>query len=286
MKLVLNPTKTASSSRRKEPTLSSLMELLSEVNERTKKSSVVLETYMKDNDGAINTISSSVGINTDKIKQLEDKIESLERKVSSNSSVPNTNENVEVTKQVKLRNNLCFHGIPIQDNEDIGKIVLDLCAVLNVVLNGDDFSNVYRTKGFGDYPGIIVLRLVNFNKKLEIMKAKRVKKSLSLADINLRPEDKQVFINNHVTPFFAKLMQVGRKAAVEDKIHSVWISKDRLCVKKTGTTEGVFVVDMEGLDKIISQPTQGANKRRASDDNDNPAKKPVAEPNTFNQNNQ
>lgn len=35
-----------------------------------------------------------------------------------------------------------------------------------------------------------------------------------------------MFINNHVTPFFGKLLAEGRKAVKAKKLHSVWLNKD------------------------------------------------------------
>lgn len=70
------------------------------------------------------------------------------------------------------------------------------------------------------------MKLKDFSTKLRILKSK-VGKDYRLRDVIRSVDDStMIYINNHVTPFFGKLLSEGRRLVKEKKIHSVWLSMD------------------------------------------------------------
>lgn len=75
---------------------------------------------------------------------------------------------------------------------------------------------------------MFIVKINNFAVKQRILKAK-INKDVRLRDVtNLNASDGNplIFINNHVTPYFGKLLAEGRKAVKDKKIHSVWFNRN------------------------------------------------------------
>lgn len=277
-----------------EPSLSGVMDLLKGIKNDTKSTSDSLAQYMQTMDTRVDSLSNTVNTDSDRISKLEAKIAALEKNASA---APNSNE---MAKQANLRNNICLHGIPSLDTISLDNIVTATVSALGIQLSTSDYSSVYRTSGSGSLPGFIIVKLNEFTKKLEILKAKRSINSLCLKDLNLnlQPDDQPIFVNNQLTPHFGKLLQIAKKAVSERKLHSCWIALNCLCIKPAENSDRILIRNMADLERALNgsskppgrdqtnirsevAPTKSApapasmknKKRRASNETVNPAKK-------------
>lgn len=243
-----------------EPSLSGVMEILRGIKNDTNSTSNSLSQYMQTMDSKVEAISTTVKVDSDRISILEKKIAEMER---SASVAPVSNE---LAKQSNLRNNICLHGIPLVDTCSLDTIVTAVGSALGIQLSSSDYQSVYRTTGNGNLPGFIIVKLNEFSKKLEILKAKRSKSTLSLKDLNLNilPEGQIIFVNNQLTPHFSKLLQIAKKAVADKKLHSCWIALNCLCVKLSENSERTLVRDMTELQKAINGPPKSATNIQSS----------------------
>lgn len=103
------------------------------------------------------------------------------------------------------------------------------------------------------------------------LKAK-MSKDLRLNDVvksNPTNDNPLVFVKNHVTPFFGKLMAEERKALKEKKIHSVWLARHGCHLRLEENGKDFIYRSVTELNGIISsrhQQSENHKKRSRSDD--------------------
>lgn len=232
-------------------TLNGVMEMLRGIKKDTESTADSLSQYMDTMDNKVESLSETVKADSDRITSLENKIAVL---LKNSSPAPNS---TELAKQAILRNNICIHGIPSGITLSLDSIVTGIASALGIQILTSDYSSVYRTAGNGDRPGFIIVKLNQFSKKLEVLKAKRTKNKLTLKDLklNIQPDDQHVFVNNQLTPHFGKILQTAKKAVAEKKLFSCWIALNCLCVKPSEQSERILVRDMTELNAAINGST-------------------------------
>lgn len=158
---------------------------------------------------------------------------------------------VELDKQRQIKNNLSIFGIPFVDGERLGDMVS--LVFDKIECNMCQFTDCYRVKG--NAKGIIIVKLTDFDAKQRILAAKS-KKPLKLGDLIACSSENAktpIFINNHTTPFFGKLLQEGRKEAKNEKIHSCWLNSFGCQVKFTDRGKQYGFTSVEELRRLIDE---------------------------------
>lgn len=167
-------------------------------------------------------VDRRVTSNTSSINSMSSRLSRIESSMESNK------HDSELTKQNVLARNLSIMGIPLADNEDLTLIALKVFTLVGCELSRADIFGCYRVKKGNSFTDIVIVKLNDFAVKHQIMKSK-VNKQLRLQDVinsNTMDANQIVYINNHVTPFFGKLLAEGRRAVKDKKIHSVWLNKE------------------------------------------------------------
>lgn len=79
-------------------------------------------------------------------------------------------------------------------------------------------------------------------------------------------------MNNHVTPFFGKLLAEGRRAVKDRKIHSVWLTRNGCTMRFEENGNELVYHSVKELDEMILSHGKSVQqkKRTRSDDNDIP----------------
>lgn len=113
---------------------------------------------------------------TDKhFENLESKLEELR---TGNQHAPSPAN--DWLDQRKLRNNISIVGFPPTKNENVVKIVVDLCGALGVVVVSGDLSSVYRVAHAKS--NMLIVKFNTFETKVRVLAAKG-KNRLSVSDI-------------------------------------------------------------------------------------------------------
>lgn len=260
-----------------------MMVLLMEI--RNSQSALCTKTDLRDHSNTIakkfNEIDLRVSSNTSTIDSFASRLNKIE------SSLASSKYETEINKQNAIARNLSIMGIPPTDNEDLVSIAMSLFSLVGCDLGRADIFGSYRVKNVNSSSNIIVVKLNDISVKHRILKSK-VGKELRLKDVircNPTNNNQVIYINNHVTPFFGKLLSEGRKAVKEKKIHSVWLSKDgcRLRFDADGV-ERVYRSASELYDLISSgrnssdgrRSTNHKKRSRSGDNQVSPASSQVA----------
>lgn len=234
------------------PSTKDIMDLLFTIKKDTSHANKTLEStnnklseYISSSNKKFENVTSELNKNSSQIKQLNDKIKSCETLANS------VNYAFELQKQKALKNNISIYGLPCSDNENLMEIVCKVFGQLNIEVMSTDIQTCYRVKGKFK---IVVVKCVDFGVKDKIMKAK-LDKVIKVADIfpdTSAENNTNIFINNHTTPYFGRLLFHGRKAVKDNIIHSCWITSNGFYVKKTNESKPKEIKFMNELLSMVN----------------------------------
>lgn len=119
-------------------------------------------------------------------------------------------------------------GVPPSDSEDLTSIAMRIFAVVKCNVTAENIFGCYRVKKGNTPSNIFIVKLNDYNVKHQILKSKsgRGLKVKDVIDGAFSDGNAPVYINNHVTPFFGRLLAEGLKAVRDNKLLSVWLAKD------------------------------------------------------------
>lgn len=149
--------------------------------------------------GRISKIDVKVGENSGKIAAVEKSIAKMKKDLDS------TRFSHEINKQSSLRENVVIFGMPKTQGEDIIKTAILVFKAFGCSFEASSFRACYRTRA----ANTIIVKFADFQLKLRALEAK---KRVALGDVANCTEELRncpIFINNHVTPYFAKILSLG-----------------------------------------------------------------------------
>lgn len=242
-----------------------MMVLLKEI--RNSQSALCTKTDLHDYSNSITKkfgeVDQRVSSNTSAINSFASRLSKIE------SSLASSKYETEINKQHAIARNLSIMGIPPTDNEDLVSIAMSLFALVGCALARADIFGSYRVKNANSSSNIVVVKLNDLSIKHRILKSK-FGKELKLKDViqcNPRNNNQVIYINNHVTPFFGKLLSEGRKAVKEKIIHSVWLSKDGCRLRFVADGEERGYRSVGALHDLTNSVRNSSDNRRSVNQN-------------------
>lgn len=244
----------------------------------TKHSEVVslLKVIKSQCDSTKNELSSVKNSIAGKFKevdcQLEShsvKIKSIEKKISSiQTNLDVDKYDRELDKQQKLKNNVVIFGVPKAEGENVNGTALIVFKAFECKFTSTDLAMVYRS---GSNSSTIIVKFADFKNKLLALEAK-TKKPITLNDVakcDGQQGDRPIFINNHVTPYFAKILSIGRDAAKSKIIQSCWMGSTGCLVKINDDDQPKIVRSAAEMNTILSSKGAIKSKKRSKPDHIN-----------------
>lgn len=247
---------------------SAIMKTLLEMKDAmyTKKDGIALKKAV---DVKITAIQSELKAHNDRFSGIDDRIQRLERKLVS------ADYERELAKQQALKNNISIFGCPKYDEEEVSTTAIKIFKAFGIEFNASDFSAVYRSTGTKNLSSIIV-KFKDFEKKLQAINTKPGQKEIKVSDIiGATQVNARIYINNHVTPFFGRLLAAGRQAVKEEVIHSCWIGTTGCLVKlqENGKPLNVRSIDDFVTLRVKTGKPPADKKRNKPDDQSSPKEK-------------
>lgn len=203
---------------------------------------------LKSYSNAINTkfkeVDKQLETNTENIESMDNRLAALEIDAAT------ARFETELGKQRLLRNNLSIVGVPRTSEECLETIATEIFRSLGCESAKTTIDSCYRINNNAEC-NIFIAKLKAYELKHHILAAK-MDKRLSLKDIDrLCSSDQPIYINNHLTPFFGKLLADGRRAVKEKKIHSCWMSSNGPLLKLEVNGKQMNFYSAEHLATII-----------------------------------
>lgn len=243
--------------------LLSILTNIQEQNNGTNMQIVSLKNEMKNKFAAID---AELGVNKQSFKNIENKLKVMEKKVDT------ATYDKELTKQQQIKNNISIFGFPKADDENVVNIAICVLKAFGCNFDQNDFNGVYRTVGKSAQFSTIVVKFKEFAKKMSALEVK-AKKPVTLGDITNCDDiqrNKPIFINNHVTPYFARLLAVGRQGVKSKSIHSCWIGSTGCLVKKTEDGKSINVQSMAEMARLTDDKNLTTSHKRSKPDSTSP----------------
>ncbi|KAG4067311.1 hypothetical protein HA402_000302 [Bradysia odoriphaga] len=227
--------------------------------------------------------------NSDGVLQIDLDLEDELLKSDTESAHTNTvkqgdhNYEAELLKQNVLSHNLSIMGLPATVDEDLNLLSLKIFQVIGCAIQRSDIFGCYRIKKANKFTSIFIIKFNDFATKQRIMKAK-VDKVIKVRDVigsDTTAGNSTLFINNHVTPFFGKLMAEGRKAVKDKRIQSVWLNRNGCNIRLEANGPERIYRSTDELYRMLSSldhrsstsnPFNTGSKRQRSEDDDNSPK--------------
>lgn len=203
-----------------------------------------------------------------KLTAHDTKIETMNKRLDTfESEAASARYQSECDKQRTLKNNISIFGIERKEKEDLLQIVLNICEKIGCKIEKSQVVNHYRINN----TNIIIVQLCDFELKQQILGAK-AKEAMRASDISggasgaSNAESPAVYINNHVTPFFGKLLREGRQAVKKGDIHSCFVNSHgcQLKFEENGKPHNYKSVDE--LNKLIEAKAKINPLKRSLDD--------------------
>lgn len=245
-----------------------IVKLLMDIKESqfTKKEGTALR---KSFDTKFATIGTELKAHNDRISDIDERMSQFE------SKLVNATYERELHKQQLLKNNITIFGCPKQESENVTQVALAVFKAFGNEFVAGDFASVYRTAGKKPNFSSIVVKFVLFEKKLAAINTK-AKKPIKVSDIYTGQQSKsQVYLNNHVTPFFGRLLAAGRQATKDEVIHSCWIGSNGCLIKIQEDGKPINIKSTDDLDLLRTKVNtqQQKNKRNQPDDPTTPTER-------------
>lgn len=124
---------------------------------------------------------------------------------------------IECLRQEQLKNNICVSGVPptMIDGNNTADCIISIARALNIDITRTQFSSyaVANKK-------LIIAHFYNLRHKQSLHNKIRVKKSLMVEEVVNTKSNSQIYLNDHLTPYFNKLHFIARNAKKDGKLAS------------------------------------------------------------------
>lgn len=144
---------------------------------------------------------------------------------------------LEVMKQERLRNNLRIIGLPSVAFQTPSETIAKINAVLNIDITTSEFT-AYSDKNKSS----IIVSYVSYSHKRRFMDVLKERKSLLVRDVfPVIDSTEQIYVNDHLTPYFANLFRIAWKAKKDGKLFSVSSLGGKVRIRQRDSDELVTV---------------------------------------------
>lgn len=159
-------------------------------------------------------------------------------------------KNIECLKQDKLKNNIKIAGLPDMDFEP-KTLIYSLFNLLDMELLDDEF-NAYHTRN-GNF---VIVQFDSHKIKSQLFKKIIERRSIMTEELFDGIEsNSQIYVSDHLTPYFAKLHQLARSAKKDGKLFQVSSRGGKIRVKKSEREFHKFIFSEYELNEILNEET-------------------------------
>ncbi|CAH1153882.1 unnamed protein product [Phaedon cochleariae] len=241
----------------------SMRELLQEIRKVFEMNADMAKSIENCHD-KIDECSNLIKKQDSKISECLNKIEELSTKCS-NLEKENAVLKIAINKQEQHTrlNSVELHGIPEIKGENVIETIMYVSRALNVELNTNMIDCCYRLPAKQLKPNnsrSIFLKLISRIKKEEIMKAKKVRSTLTVQDIfksdmnipfqNRINPNEPVYVNESLTSankvLFAKCAEFKKK----NNVKFLWVKNGKILMRQKENSKVYVIEETENLNDV------------------------------------
>lgn len=237
-------------------------QLITQTTDKTNEKIDSLHTSLKTE---IGNIRNELSEHTNRIEKVENEIKSIDK----SDKIEELSLQIELLKQDRLRNNIRLTGLPPVAFNDPDEAILRIDDILQTELIPSDYIvHADRNKSS------LILSFTSHSLKRHVMDQMRKKQTLLVEEIydNIK-SNSRIYMNDQLTPYFAKVFQSAWQAKKAGAIYSASSLGGRIRVRKFENGPSHIIetetqlkakLDMELMDTQHAQ-TEATNSQQAND---------------------
>lgn len=180
--------------------------------------------------------------NIEMMKQLEEKSIKMEK------DIENLKLSIEREKQYSRSRNFVITSIPLTEKEDVKEITVKLLRTMDIDINKGEFT-AHRLPSKKS-PSPIIVQCNNRDTRDSIVRrARKHRPKLSL--ISTAQPDRNIYFNDHITPYFSSLMAKANEIKTNKGYRYIWMNGDKIMVRKDNMSKAIQVIKHDDLALII-----------------------------------
>lgn len=249
------------SSNMAEPTIRDLFNMLQNCPSKNDLEAMKSEIVASNNEtiAKVDDIARRTNIIEDTQQQHADKIEMLEI-------------SMEMLKQEQLKNNVCVSGIPpamIKKENNTAGLVIAIAKTLGFNINASQFTSYAVASN-----KFVIVHFYNMSHKQMLINKIRAKRSLMVEEVFQQGQsNSQIYLNDHLTPYFNNLYLIARNAKKEGKLASASSYGGKIRARRsvddtptliTSENQLLALIDCDVSDMSSSTVQHSANTSSAS----------------------
>lgn len=198
-----------------------------------------------------------------RLDEYDSRIKSLEKReeeiIFLNNTIANLREQLNSQAQASLKNELEIAGINELKNENPLHIVRVLAHKIGVPLEENDLDFVTRAgprrqlpNSAESAPRSLAVRFVRRYKRDEFMKAAKIRRTLTSADIEISGTARNIYVNERLTQGNRQLFRASKLASKEHGYKFCWIKNGSILIRKQEGNPSIHIRNTEDLEHHLS----------------------------------
>lgn len=203
-----------------------------------------------------------------KMKKIENDNNILKNKIQILDSVKNDLNEVE---QRARFNNVEIYGIPERKTENLTQIVESISKFLEVEITNNDIlfaTRIIPRNNTVTKPKSVIVKFNSFMKKDELLNQARKNRGLSSKNIGIPGEERQIYINEHLTRQNKNLLNKTRVVCKELGFRYVWTRNTKIYVRRNDNFPAIRIHNEENLESLqvegSSQPAASCHRQKTN----------------------
>lgn len=203
-----------------DPSFIALKKILEEMFQKQEK---LLTNKIAALQETINQFQSSMDSILGQVKTLEENNKAMSLEIEDLKTT------LEAEKQYARSKNFVIAGIPQKKDENVKEDICRLLAKMNLQVKQEELTIHRLPDKDGNSPVFVQCYSRETRDKI-VRHARKLKPNLKLLDNS--KSDKPIYFNDHLTPYYVKLM-IKAKAFVRDrKFKYIWLDGNKIMIKK------------------------------------------------------
>lgn len=165
--------------------------------------------------------------------------------------------------QWRRSNSLEFIGVPFSDNDNVVDVVAKVATAVGFQINVSMIESCFKIKNVGK--SIIVVNFVKKSDKNELLRLRRVKRSLNTSHMGYQ-DGTPIYINESLTKIRRVLLFNAAKLKRDNDWKYLWVRDGKVFMRKTDTSKICHIGTQRDLDDIFlpSKKTGNENSGQSS----------------------
>lgn len=226
--------------------LASLPVLLQDVKsikneiEELKKSCEFNSSILDDHNMRLQSVENELP----KIAALQENIHSLSNEVTVLRSELNGRD------QWQRLNNIEIKGVPLKKNENLFTVVDQISIAVDYPIQKSSINYISRIPMQNSKEKLIIVSFTNRYIKEDFIASARSKKTLLAKEIGFSDSTQSVFLNDHLTPEYKRLLTSVKTTLKAKGYQYIWVKYGKIHVRKNDSSKIVIVNNHTDLNKL------------------------------------